>query len=115
MALERQLEFSRRDPTAVIGDDEDLIERTFDPHLDGTGAGIEGVLDDLFKGGQRAFDDLAGGDAGRRLGRESADRLGHGPSGWTRQDAGGPGGGQAVAGRRPGAGISARPTRRRLR
>ena len=88
MPLERELQLLRGDAGAVIGDAELGVEGALDAHLDGLGPGVERVLHQLLERRERPLDDLPGGDARRRLGREPADRLGHGASGWAGEHAG---------------------------
>lgn len=51
------------DAVAVIGDLDELEAAVLDDDVYGGGAGVETVLNELFDGGDRALDNLAGGDS----------------------------------------------------
>ena len=58
-----RLEVGGRDAEAVVGDLEPLLAVGLEADLDGRGAGVEAVLDELLHGGGEVEDDLAGADA----------------------------------------------------
>lgn len=55
-----RLEIAGRDAGAVVGDLEPLLAVGLEADLDGGGAGVEAVLDELLDGGGEVEDDLAG-------------------------------------------------------
>jgi hypothetical protein len=57
------LEVGGRDAAAVVRDLEPLLAVGLEADLDGGGAGVEAVLDELLDGGGEVEDDLAGADA----------------------------------------------------
>lgn len=50
------------DAVAVVGNLDELEASVLDDDVDGSGSGVEAVLDELFHGGVRALDHLSGGD-----------------------------------------------------
>jgi hypothetical protein len=66
------LEVGGRDAASVVGDLEPLLAVRLEADLDGGGAGVEAVLDELLNGGGEVEDDLAGADA---VHHRLADRL----------------------------------------
>ena len=75
-ALKGEIDLVGRDAGTVVGDADALHAATAHLHGHLGRAGVERVLDELFDDGRRALDHLTGGDAGRHVGGEHADRHG---------------------------------------
>ena len=69
--LQRQLGVIRRHPLAVVFDAHQALAAKLDGHRDASGAGVDGVFDQLLDDRRRALDDLAGGDLVGELDREA--------------------------------------------
>ena len=59
---EGEREVVRMDAAAVIADADEFAAAVFDVDVNVGRAGVNGVFDDFFNHGSRAFDDFAGGD-----------------------------------------------------
>jgi hypothetical protein len=77
VALDGQLQIRRRHAGAVVDDTDAAPAAGLDGHLDGAGAGVDGVLDQFFHGRGRPLDHFARRDAVDEDGIEAADGHGH--------------------------------------
>ena len=73
VALEGELELLRRDSAPVVGDADETEAAVFDFDGDARRAGVDGVVEQFADDGNRPFDHLAGGDAGRDFRWEDVD------------------------------------------
>jgi hypothetical protein len=74
VALKGQRELLGGNPGAVVDDPDQVAAGAPDLDRDPVGAGVEGVLDQLFDNRRRPLHNLAGGDRIGDLGRQRSDR-----------------------------------------
>ena len=71
VALERQPGVLRLHSLAIVVDANQLLAAELDGNRDAPGTGVERVLDELLDDGSRTFDDFAGGNLIREVGRQT--------------------------------------------
>jgi hypothetical protein len=74
MPRQRQRQFLHRNTAAIVTNTNERQTAPLHLHLDGAGASVEAILDQLFGDGSRTLDHLAGGDLVDQSGRQDTNR-----------------------------------------